>query len=188
MSDFTDALNGQCAAATIFMYFAALSSAITFGGLLAEKTQGQIGISETLVSHLNFYVAGDFATFLPYRQNTDSWLYMQKFLDPFEPELVSQTIYFPPGIHMCRWHLIRTPRRPTNDDHGCDWTTPLAGRCFEWLLSVVRFRLFSGQDVLWTLDDRDCFGRCICWGQCRCQEDHQVSFCHIWFWHSIRFL
>lgn len=64
MSDFTDALNGQCAAATIFMYFAALSSAITFGGLLAEKTQGQIGISETLVSHLNLYVAGDFATFL----------------------------------------------------------------------------------------------------------------------------
>ncbi|XP_063837857.1 anion exchange protein 3 isoform X1 [Ostrinia nubilalis] len=49
MSDFTDALNGQCAAATIFMYFAALSSAITFGGLLAEKTHGQIGISETLV-------------------------------------------------------------------------------------------------------------------------------------------
>ncbi|CAH0401805.1 unnamed protein product [Chilo suppressalis] len=49
VSDFTDALNGQCAAATIFMYFAALSSAITFGGLLAEKTHGQIGISETLV-------------------------------------------------------------------------------------------------------------------------------------------
>ncbi|XP_050683435.1 anion exchange protein 3-like isoform X3 [Leptidea sinapis] len=49
ISDFRDALNGQCAAATIFMYFAALSSAITFGGLLAEKTSGQIGISETLV-------------------------------------------------------------------------------------------------------------------------------------------
>lgn len=49
LSDFTDALNGQCAAATIFMYFAALSSAITFGGLLAEKTDGQIGISETLM-------------------------------------------------------------------------------------------------------------------------------------------
>lgn len=49
-SDFTDALNGQCVAAAIFMYFAALSSAITFGGLLAEKTYGQIGISETLVS------------------------------------------------------------------------------------------------------------------------------------------
>ncbi|CAH2230198.1 jg14364, partial [Pararge aegeria aegeria] len=49
LSDFRDALNGQCAAATIFMYFAALSSAITFGGLLAEKTNKQIGISETLV-------------------------------------------------------------------------------------------------------------------------------------------
>lgn len=49
VSDFRDALNGQCAAAAIFMYFAALSSAITFGGLLAEKTYGQIGISETLV-------------------------------------------------------------------------------------------------------------------------------------------
>ncbi|XP_014370085.2 anion exchange protein 3 isoform X2 [Papilio machaon] len=49
LSDFRDALNGQCAAATIFMYFAALSSAITFGGLLAEKTNGKIGISETLV-------------------------------------------------------------------------------------------------------------------------------------------
>lgn len=49
VSDFKDALNGQCVAATIFMYFAALSSAITFGGLLAEKTHGNIGISETLV-------------------------------------------------------------------------------------------------------------------------------------------
>uniref|UniRef100_A0A2A4JLK5 Band 3 cytoplasmic domain-containing protein n=1 Tax=Heliothis virescens TaxID=7102 RepID=A0A2A4JLK5_HELVI len=49
-SDFRDALNGQCVAAAIFMYFAALSSAITFGGLLAEKTYGNIGISETLVS------------------------------------------------------------------------------------------------------------------------------------------
>ncbi|CAK1588151.1 unnamed protein product [Parnassius mnemosyne] len=49
LSDFGDALNGQCAAATIFMYFAALSSAITFGGLLADKTYGNIGISETLV-------------------------------------------------------------------------------------------------------------------------------------------
>ncbi|CAH0577697.1 unnamed protein product [Chrysodeixis includens] len=49
VSDFKDALNGQCLAATIFMYFAALSSAITFGGLLAEKTYNTIGISETLV-------------------------------------------------------------------------------------------------------------------------------------------
>lgn len=53
-SDFRDALNGQCLAATIFMYFAALSSAITFGGLLAEKTYGNIGISETLVSYYTY--------------------------------------------------------------------------------------------------------------------------------------
>ncbi|XP_061710644.1 band 3 anion transport protein isoform X2 [Cydia pomonella] len=49
ISDFTDALNGQCVAATIFMYFAAVSSAITFGGLLATKTDGNIGITETLL-------------------------------------------------------------------------------------------------------------------------------------------
>jgi len=33
-SDFTDALNAQVLAAVIFIYFAALSPAITFGGLL----------------------------------------------------------------------------------------------------------------------------------------------------------
>ncbi|GAA6077618.1 anion exchange protein 2-like isoform X1 [Tachysurus ichikawai] len=36
ISDFTDALNPQCMAASIFIYFAALSPAITFGGLLGE--------------------------------------------------------------------------------------------------------------------------------------------------------
>lgn len=34
ISDFKDALNSQCMAAVIFIYFAALSPAITFGGLL----------------------------------------------------------------------------------------------------------------------------------------------------------
>lgn len=34
LSDFKDALNSQCMAAVIFIYFAALSPAITFGGLL----------------------------------------------------------------------------------------------------------------------------------------------------------
>ena len=37
VSDFKDALNAQCAAAIIFIYFAALSPAITFGGLLGES-------------------------------------------------------------------------------------------------------------------------------------------------------
>uniref|UniRef100_A0A8C5BZG3 Anion exchange protein n=1 Tax=Gadus morhua TaxID=8049 RepID=A0A8C5BZG3_GADMO len=50
LSDFKDALNAQCAAAVIFIYFAALSPAITFGGLLGEKTEGLIGVSELIVS------------------------------------------------------------------------------------------------------------------------------------------
>uniref|UniRef100_A0A8C8LLE1 Anion exchange protein n=1 Tax=Oncorhynchus tshawytscha TaxID=74940 RepID=A0A8C8LLE1_ONCTS len=49
-SDFKDALNAQCAAAVIFIYFAALSPAITFGGLLGEKTEGLIGVSELIVA------------------------------------------------------------------------------------------------------------------------------------------
>lgn len=40
ISDFKDALNSQCMAAVIFIYFAALSPAITFGGLLGESHVG----------------------------------------------------------------------------------------------------------------------------------------------------
>ncbi|XP_032454774.1 anion exchange protein 2 isoform X8 [Nasonia vitripennis] len=50
LSDFTDGLSSSCLAAAIFMYFAALCTAITFGGLLSDKTHNVIGISETLVS------------------------------------------------------------------------------------------------------------------------------------------
>ncbi|XP_053198678.1 LOW QUALITY PROTEIN: anion exchange protein 2b [Scomber japonicus] len=50
LSDFKDAMNSQCMAAVIFIYFAALSPAITFGGLLGEKTEGLIGVSELIVS------------------------------------------------------------------------------------------------------------------------------------------
>uniref|UniRef100_A0A2M4A0D6 Anion exchange protein n=1 Tax=Anopheles triannulatus TaxID=58253 RepID=A0A2M4A0D6_9DIPT len=49
-SDILDGLNSETFAATIFMYFAALSTAITFGGLAADKTHNLIGISETLVA------------------------------------------------------------------------------------------------------------------------------------------
>ncbi|KAM4688398.1 anion exchange protein 2 isoform 2-T2 [Discoglossus pictus] len=49
VSDFRDALDGQCLAAVIFIYFAALSPAITFGGLLGEKTSGLIGVSELII-------------------------------------------------------------------------------------------------------------------------------------------
>uniref|UniRef100_A0AAR2JMC5 Anion exchange protein n=1 Tax=Pygocentrus nattereri TaxID=42514 RepID=A0AAR2JMC5_PYGNA len=50
ISDFKDALNPQCMAAVIFIYFAALSPAITFGGLLGEKTGGLIGVSELIIA------------------------------------------------------------------------------------------------------------------------------------------
>ncbi|KAK5643033.1 hypothetical protein RI129_009200 [Pyrocoelia pectoralis] len=50
LSDIKNGLNPQCAAASLFMYFAALSGAITFGGLMSDKTQNLIGVSETLVA------------------------------------------------------------------------------------------------------------------------------------------
>ncbi|XP_071383785.1 solute carrier family 4 member 1b (Diego blood group) [Centroberyx affinis] len=49
-SDITDALNAQVLAAVIFIYFAALSPAITFGGLLADKVDNMMGVSELLIS------------------------------------------------------------------------------------------------------------------------------------------
>lgn len=49
-SDITDGLNAQCLAAAIFMYFAAVSGAIAFGGMLGDKTENFIGICETLLS------------------------------------------------------------------------------------------------------------------------------------------
>ncbi|XP_068939874.1 anion exchange protein 2 isoform X2 [Petaurus breviceps papuanus] len=50
LSDFRDALDPQCLAAVIFIYFAALSPAITFGGLLGEKTEDLIGVSELIMA------------------------------------------------------------------------------------------------------------------------------------------
>lgn len=49
-SDFRDALDPQCMAAAIFIYFAAVSAAIAFGGIMSDKTQNMIGISETLLA------------------------------------------------------------------------------------------------------------------------------------------
>ncbi|XP_072502135.1 band 3 anion transport protein isoform X1 [Notamacropus eugenii] len=50
LSDITDALSPQVLAAVVFIYFAALSPAITFGGLLGDKTQNMMGVSELLIS------------------------------------------------------------------------------------------------------------------------------------------
>jgi solute carrier family 4 anion exchanger 2 len=48
-SDITEGFNLQCLAAAIFMYFAALSGAITFGGLMGKfhKFQGERQICST---------------------------------------------------------------------------------------------------------------------------------------------
>ncbi|CAL1266252.1 unnamed protein product [Larinioides sclopetarius] len=48
-SDFLDGVNLQCLASVIFIYFASVSGAVAFGGLLADKTGNNIGVSETLI-------------------------------------------------------------------------------------------------------------------------------------------
>lgn len=49
-SDIKDGMNTETLAATMFLYFAGLATAITFGGLIGSKTRDLVGISETLVS------------------------------------------------------------------------------------------------------------------------------------------
>ncbi|XP_076008157.1 solute carrier family 4 member 1b (Diego blood group) [Genypterus blacodes] len=49
-SDITDALNAQVLAAVIFIYFASLAPTITFGGLLADKVDNMMGVSELLIA------------------------------------------------------------------------------------------------------------------------------------------
>lgn len=50
VSDILDARSRQVFFTALFMYFAALAPVITFGGLLGNKTVGQIGLSEMLIS------------------------------------------------------------------------------------------------------------------------------------------
>lgn len=50
LSDFKDALNLQCVASWIFLYFACLSPIITFGGLLSQATGKNMAAMESLVS------------------------------------------------------------------------------------------------------------------------------------------
>jgi len=49
LSDIKDGLDPQVIAAALFIYFACLSGAIAFGGLLGEKTENNIGIPETII-------------------------------------------------------------------------------------------------------------------------------------------
>ncbi|XP_022102760.1 band 3 anion transport protein-like isoform X2 [Acanthaster planci] len=49
LSDLKDAVNLQSLASVFFIFFAAFSPAITFGGLLADKTDNMIGVSEMIL-------------------------------------------------------------------------------------------------------------------------------------------
>ncbi|XP_065056470.1 anion exchange protein 3-like isoform X1 [Rhopilema esculentum] len=49
ISDLVPVFDVHCLAAVLFIYFAALAPCITFGGLLSENTNGQIGISEMII-------------------------------------------------------------------------------------------------------------------------------------------
>lgn len=49
-SDILDGLDRQVVATAIFLYFGVLSTAITFGGLMSNKTNNLMGISETLLA------------------------------------------------------------------------------------------------------------------------------------------
>ncbi|XP_069936990.1 band 3 anion transport protein-like [Cherax quadricarinatus] len=62
-SDIIDGLNGQVVAAAIFIFFAALSPAITFGGMYADKMNNDIGVGECLLlSSVNGVIFALFAT------------------------------------------------------------------------------------------------------------------------------
>ena len=49
VSDFKDGLDSQVIATASFIFFACLSGAIAFGGLLGETTKDRIGITETII-------------------------------------------------------------------------------------------------------------------------------------------
>ena len=49
-SDFRDGLQAKCAASTLFMFFACLAPAVTFGGIMGVATGGAIGAVEMLVA------------------------------------------------------------------------------------------------------------------------------------------
>ncbi len=49
-SDFRDGLHPKCIGSTLFLYFACLAPAVTFGGLMAQQTGGNIGAVEMIMA------------------------------------------------------------------------------------------------------------------------------------------
>ena len=50
VSDFTDGLHSKSISSTLFLFFACLAPAVTFGGIMAEKTGNQIGAVEMIAA------------------------------------------------------------------------------------------------------------------------------------------
>ncbi len=50
VDDFRDGLHAKCVASTLFLFFACLAPAVTFGGVMAVQTDGQIGAVEMIVA------------------------------------------------------------------------------------------------------------------------------------------
>ncbi|MCH7988859.1 MAG: PTS sugar transporter subunit IIA, partial [Planctomycetes bacterium] len=50
LSDFRDGLHAKCVGSTLFLFFACLAPAVTFGGVMAVQTNGQIGAVEMIVA------------------------------------------------------------------------------------------------------------------------------------------
>jgi hypothetical protein len=49
-SDFVDGFHTKCLASILFLFFACLAPSVTFGGLMASLTDGQIGVVEMLIA------------------------------------------------------------------------------------------------------------------------------------------
>lgn len=80
-SDLRDALHSQCVAAVLFIYFAALSPAITFGGLLGEGWWWGMSVPVgTLGTHVTYKVSGSGFQGLP--QVADGWSEQKKVESP----------------------------------------------------------------------------------------------------------
>jgi len=62
LSDFQDALNLHCLIAFVFIFTVCFAPALSFGGILADKTNGTFGVNEMLIAtSLNGIISGLFS-------------------------------------------------------------------------------------------------------------------------------
>jgi hypothetical protein len=62
LSDFTDGLNFHCLIAFVFTFTVCIAPALSFGGILADKTEKWLGVNEMLLAtSINGVIAGFFS-------------------------------------------------------------------------------------------------------------------------------